>query len=478
MDYIFTYPREEFEKENGLNEEMITRLIGKHQSMVAEVLKRNKAYYDGEHAIKTNERKKKDAPNQKTVCNHAKDISDTASGYFMGSPIAYGAADGTDITALTDAFALAEVDDVDQDNALLISIYGKAYDYTYAAEDEAELKVKGLSPENTFIVYDDTIEQRELFGVYYYVKKDDANDKSCYVATICTDAHIYNFLLYPGHIDDNKMTGEPEEHNLGSVPITEYKNNKFDIGDFEQQIGLIDAYNTLMADRVNDKEQFIDALLILYGAILADESVNKKENETSDDEDMYSEARLKLRKAGILELPEDAKAEYLTRALDENGVETLRKALKEDIYTFSHVPNLTDEKFAGNSSGVAMEYKLLGLEMLTKIKERYYKKGVRKRIKMFCHFLGLKNKSVDPAKVVPTFSRSLPQNLVELANMIATLSDKVSAKTLIKLLPFVENPDEEIEAVKAEKSEAVERQREMFKQTVNIKPEEEIDEDE
>ena len=116
--------------------------------------------------------------------------------------------------------------------------------------------------------------------------------------------------------------------------------------------------------------------------------------------------------------------------------------------------------------------------MLTKIKERYYKKGLRKRIKMFCYFLGLKNKSIDPAAVVPTFSRSLPQNLVELANMIATLSDKVSAKTLIKLLPFVENPDEEIEAVKAEKSEAVERQREMFKQTVNIKPEEEIDEDE
>ena len=471
MDYIFTYPREEFEK--GLNKEIITKLIDKHRSIVTNVLKRNKAYYDGKHAIKSNERKKKGAPNQKTVCNHAKDISDTASGYFMGNPITYGAPESTDITALTDAFALAEVDDVDQDNALLISIYGKAYDYTYAAEDEAELRVKGLSPENTFIVYDDTIEQNELFGVYYYVKKDDANDKVQYVATICTDAHIYNFLLYPGHAADNKETDEPKEHNLGSVPITEYKNNKFDIGDFEQQIGLIDAYNTLMADRVNDKEQFIDAVLVLYGAILADAA----DNEDGED-DMYSEARMKLKKAGILELPEDAKAEYLTRALDENGVETLRKAIKEDIYTFSHVPNLTDEKFAGNSSGVAMEYKLLGLEMLTKIKERYYKKGLRKRIKMFCHFLGLKNKSIDPTAVVPTFSRSLPQNLVELANMIATLSDKVSAKTLIKLLPFVENPDEEVEAVKAEKDEAAQRQRAAFEQTVNTRPEEEIEENE
>lgn len=466
MDYIFTYPREEFEKEDGLNKEMITRLIGKHQSMVVDNLKRNKAYYDGEHAIKTNERKKKNAPNQKTVCNHAKDISDTASGYFMGSPISYEGAPGTDISALTEAFEHACVDDVDQDNALLISIYGKAYDYTYAAQDEAELMVRGLSPENTFIVYDDTIEQKELFGVYYYVKKDDANDKTCYVATVGTDAHLYDFLLYPGYAELHKMTGEPREHNLGHVPITEYKNNKFDIGDFEQQIGLIDAYNTLMADRVNDKEQFIDALLILYGAIL------------SDDEETSSEARKRLKDEGLLELPEDARAEYLTRSLDENGVETLRKALKEDIYTFSHVPNLTDEKFAGNSSGVAMEYKLLGLEMLTKIKERYYRKGLRKRIKMFCHFLGLKNKNIDPASITPSFSRSLPKNLIELANMVATLSDKVSSKTLIKLLPFVENPDEEVEAVKAEKDEAVQRQRETFAQTVNTKPEEEIDEDE
>lgn len=457
MDYIFTYPKEKFE-EAGLNKELITKLIKKHLSVVDE-LKRNKAYYDGEHDIKKKERSKKDAPNSKPVCNHAKDISDTASGYFMGNPISYEGKDGIDISPLTEAFEGACVDDVDQDNALLISIYGKTYDYTYAAEGESELKAKSLNPENTFMVVDDTIEHNELFGVYYYVKKDDVNEKTSYVATICTAEHIYNFVLYPSDIESGKLNGEPEPHNLGYVPITEYKNNKFDIGDFEQQIGLIDTYNTLMADRVNDKEQFVNALLILYGAILA------------DTEDMESEARAKLKKMGLLELPADAKAEYLVRSLDENGVETLRKAIKEDIYTFSHVPNLTDEKFAGNSSGVAMEYKLLGLEMLTKIKERYYKKGLRKRIKMFCHFLSLKNKGIDPNMVKATFSRSLPQNLVELANMIATLSDDVSRKTLIKLLPFVEDPDAEVEAVEKEKEDAARRQQETFKATANVPPE-------
>lgn len=454
MDYIFTYPREKY-KENELDKQIITRLISKHRSVVVPQLQKNKKYYDGEHEISERTRKKKDAPNQKTVCNHAKDIADTASGYFMGNPITYEASEEQDISALTDAFEYAEVDDVDQDNALLISIYGKSYDYTYAEEGESELKLHNLNPENTFMVYDDTIEHNELFGVYYYVKKDDVDNKESFVATICDDTYRYDMQLYPNGDAEGKSIGEPVKHNLGCIPITEYKNNKFDIGDFEQQIGLIDAYNTLMADRVNDKEQFIDAILVLYGAILG------------DDKEMTSEARKKLNKEGLLELPEDAKAEYLTRSLDENGVETLRKAIKEDIYTFSHVPNLTDENFAGNSSGVAMEYKLLGLEMLTKIKERYYKKGLRKRIKMFCHFLNLKSKGLDPVMITPSFSRALPKNLYEIAQMISTLSSQVSAKTLIKLLPFVEDPDAEIEAVEGQKEKDIERQQKMFTQTNN-----------
>lgn len=32
-------------------------------------------------------------------------------------------------------------------------------------------------------------------------------------------------------------------------------------GDFEQVVSIIDAYNIVMSDRVNDKEQFVDAIL-------------------------------------------------------------------------------------------------------------------------------------------------------------------------------------------------------------------------
>ena len=256
------------------------------------------------------------------------------------------------------------------------------------------------------------------------------------------------------------LTEEPEPHHFGGIQIIEYLNNKEGIGDFEQQIPLIDAYNTLMSDRVTDKEQFIDAILVLYGAIMG------------DDEEETTEAQKELREKKLLELPADAKAEYLTRAMDENGAEVLRKALKEDIYNFSHVPNLTDENFAGNASGVAMEYKLLGLEMITKVKERYYRHGLQKRIILFCNFLNMQQMAQDASSVIPTFSRTLPKNLAELASTLYSLKDLVSMKTLLKQIPFVEDPSAEEETVKKEKAEAVKQQQEIFAQGYNSPPEE------
>ena len=466
--YRFSYPAEKWDEAN-LDKKAILTLIRTHESMV-ERLKKNKAYYEGHHAVESKERnvtagESTSAPNTKVVCNHAKDISDTATGYFMGNPITYSNTESADIDPLLLAFDAAALDDVDADNALDMSIYGSAYEYVYAKDGEAQPLSKTISPESTFIVVDDTIEENELCGVYYYRKEDTAAGTFKYVATVSTAS--YNYVLNILNNDAPQLvTEEPEQHHFGEPQIIEYLNNKEGIGDFEQQIPLIDAYNTLMSDRITDKEQFIDAVLVLYGALMGD-----------DDEEV-SDAQKRLRKEKLLELPADAKAEYLVRQMDENGAEVLRKALKEDIYNFSHVPNFMDENFAGNVSGVAMEYKLLGLEMITKVKERQYRKGLRKRIRLYCNFLNMKAIAIQSGSIIATFSRALPKNLQELASIVQTLSGSVSAKTLLKLLPFVEDPDYEIEEVQKQKEEDVKRQQELFAQGYNAPPEFDEDEEE
>lgn len=435
---LLTYPRVEFDEKN-IKKELVVKLIREHEKQLPR-FKKLKKYYLGEHDILSKQRAK-NKPNYKPVCNHAKDIADTSTGYFMGNTISYSNSEDTDIDELLIAFDNAEVDESDHDNALDMAIYGVAYEYVYARENENILDIKSLEVENTFIVYDDSIEQQPLFGVYYFKRKENKADTETYQAVIMTKQFVYSIVLEGK--EKGVISDKPTPHNMGDIPIIEYKNNKYSIGDFEQQIGLIDSYNSLTANRINDKEQFIDSILVLYGARLG------------DDEEESIKAMESLAEHKLLELHPEARAEYLSKTLNENEVETLRNAVKQDIYTFSHIPNLTDENFAGNSSGVAMEFKLLGLEMITKIKQRYYVKGLKKRIKLFANYLGLTQIAIDANSIIPHFSRSLPKNLLEISQIVSNLDGKVSQETLLSQIPFVEDPMSEIEKVNEERQENI-----------------------
>ena len=455
--YIFTIPREKFD-ERAPDKTIIRQLISKHISMVGE-LKTNMAYYQGKHKILEDAKRE-----NRLVCNHAKDISDTASSYFIGNPVTYKS--DADIKDLTDALETAGADETDGDNGLDLSIYGLAYEYVYVKENENNLQIKNLSPENTFMVKDDSIEENELFAVYYYVRKDDSGaGPDHYMATILTPNYKYELDIQ--NCDDLQLTTEPPvPHYLGEIPVIEYLNNKLAIGDFELQIPLIDAYNALMSDRITDKEQFIDAILAIYGTLLSDED----EPDAEEADQNIKQVKERLKKYQVLEMPDTAKAEYLTRTFDESGVEILKKAIEQDIHKFSHIPCMSDESFGGNVSGVAMEFKLLGMENITKIKTRYYRKGLRKRLRIFCNYLALHGKNVDPTGITMTFTRALPKNLLEISQIVANLWGKVSRKTLLSQVPFVDDVDEELKALDEEAEENLKRQQEVFGMQENTPP--------
>ncbi|GAB5081433.1 hypothetical protein Osc1_06060 [Hominimerdicola sp. 21CYCFAH17_S] len=165
---------------------------------------------------------------------------------------------------------------------------------------------------------------------------------------------------------------------------------------------------------------------------------------------------------GILELPNDAKAEYLTRQFDEASVEILRNAIKKDIHTISNVPDMSDDNFGGNVSGVAMAYKLLGFELMTKTKERFFKEGLRYRLKLIANVLSAHNTVIDTDGIEIVMSRTLPQNTAELADTVSALSGLVSQETLLSQLPFVEDPAEEIKKLRKENQKALEYQQSVF----------------
>lgn len=419
--------------------EVVGKFIRKHNEQLT-TLDRLYCYYRGEHDILMRH-KPNGLSNNRLVCNHAKYITDTVVGYFAGTPVTY--AHNSD--HLSEWLKLADVQTEDVDLALKSSIFGRAYELVYMSDSDITSPfVASIDPRNAFVVYDDTVEHKPIFGVHFYT---DGSTPPKTKGEIYSNDYTQAFEFTGGV----KLIDEPKANIFGMVNLIEIYNNDILQGDFEQVISLIDAYNLLQSDRVNDKEQFVSAILLIKGQMLG---VSKEEE---------SEVYQSLRKFGLLNLDVDSSAEWLTRQFDESSVELLKRALEQDIHKFANVPSMSDEQFAGNASGVAMSYKLLGFEQLVKIKERYFKEGLRYRLKLFCSALKLKHgETVNPLDIGIKFTRSLPVDNIEKAQLVQALEGLLPTEVLLSLLPFIDDPKAVAQKLEAEKTRKLAEQQAVF----------------
>ena len=114
---------------------------------------------------------------------------------------------------------------------------------------------------------------------------------------------------------------------------------------------------------------------------------------------------------------------------------------------------MADKEFASNASGVAIKYKLLGTENKIAIKERKFKRGLQQRIELLANIKGVLASGFDWRSIDIVFTRNIPTNDADIANMVNTLSDIVSKETLLAQIPFVEDVQAELEKVRAERDE-------------------------
>lgn len=373
-------------------------------------LERLRAYYDGRQDI-FQRRRSPGLPNLRIMHAYPRYISTMAAGYLIGSPVQY-AADGQEmeLETLMTEYGRGCIDSVDAELARDASIYGKGIELMYA-DGSARPRSTALDPRDAFVVYDDGVENAPMLGVYCVPRRDASGKLLGYTVQVYT---ADQWLTYRVKNPADPRMDAPiscRNHYFGRVPMIEYWNDENEKGDFEDVITLIDAYNLLQSDRMNDKQQFVEALLVLYGCTLETDARGRTPGQ-------------QLREDKALCLPDcDARAEWLCKQLNEADTEILKNALRADIHKMSMVPDLTDEQFAGNSSGVAMKYKLLGLEQLTRIKERWFREGLRQRLEGYACFLRcLGELYPDPAKVRMIFTRALPVNELEIAQTLNTLS--------------------------------------------------------
>lgn len=421
------------ESADKLTQEIIRELIIKFRGEDLPRLKKLKDYYLNKTAILRRPCVDPSKPNNKVVHPFAQYITDTLVGYFVGEPVSYTS--NEDISMLKMIFEYNDEQDENVTIAKNCSIYGKAYELIYIDKD-GNLRFVALDPREVIPVYGTSLDNELIGAVRFYMNRNLVFGVDEMIVEVYTDKEIIRYKTSDAVADLHLL--DCKQHGFNDVPIVEYRNNDDCYGDFEGVMSLIDAYDTLVSDDLNDFEYFVDAYLALYGY-------------TAEPEDIA-----KMKQQRVLLMDNDSKAEWLVKKGDSQGVETTKERLERDIHKFSKTPNINDKNFGGNTSGVAMKYKLLGTENIASIKERKFKKGLQRRLELISGILSvLSRPSFDWMGVDITFTRNIPINEDDVANMIKNLNGIVSKKTLVSQLPFVEDIDQEMEQLNQELKQSI-----------------------
>ena len=368
-------------------------------------------------------------PNNKIANSYASYITDTLVGYFMGKPVSYNADDDKVLEELNMIFEYNDEADENIELAKNASIYGVAYEMLYMSEEE--VRFKSLDPKQCIPIFDDTIDSNLLAFIRYYDNYDVVQDKTITIIELITDTTITRYQCGNNYNDFTLL--DSYKHYFGMVPIAIFKNNEEELGDFETVISLIDAYDKLESDSLNDFEYFVDAYLALYGF-------------TAEPEDIQQ-----MKENRVLLMDEGTSAEWLTKNVSDNNIENIKNRIDADIHKFAKCPNMADKEFASNASGVAIKFKLLGTENKVSIKERKFKRGLQQRLELLATINGVLSDGFDWRSIDIVFSRNIPSNDTDIANMVNTLSGIVSEETLLAQLPFIENVQDEIKRLDADR---------------------------
>lgn len=421
-------------KDTELTPELIKKLINKHKFEEVPRMEKLFKYYDAKNeAIMMKHNEDESLPCNKVAHPYASYITDTLTGYFMGDGVSYSSVN--DEAGVDELRMILEYSDEQDENVELAkqaSIFGLGVEMLYIDED-GMTRIKYVDPREVILIYEDTLEELLIGAIRYYKVYDYLQEHYFYKIEVYTDKEIR--LYHADELLSSLVLDNTIANHFNQCPFVVYQNNSDERGDFEKVISLIDAYDKMESDSLDDFDYFVDAYLALTGL-------------NADASDIAE-----MKKNRVLLLDQDSDAKWLTKDGDSSGADANKTRIDKDIHKFSQTPDMSDEAFAGNASGVAIKYKTMPMENLVAVKERKFKKGLQRRIELIFDILAIKGSAHDWRAIDITFTRNLPTNETEIANMVSTLDNIVSNKTLLAQLPFVENVDDELDRLKTQKEE-------------------------
>lgn len=231
-------------------------------------------------------------------------------------------------------------------------------------------------------------------------------------------------------------------HEIGEVPFFSFANNNTGTDDLKNIKPLIDTYCKVFSGFVNDLEDIQEVIFILTNYGGADL------NEFLSDMKHYKAIKVEKDDAGdgsgvstlTIELPVEARKELLT---------VTRKCIFEQGMGIDPDP----ENF-GNSSGVALQFLYSLLELKSGLMETEFRPSFGRFIRCICRLLEI---PVKDDTIIQTWTRTSVKNEQELAGIASQSKGIISDKTIVRNHPWVEDPEKELEQIRIQEEEQLEK---------------------
>ena len=415
-------------KEQELTTELLHKMINRFNLEVKPQLEKNKKYYDGMQAILNKKYTDASKPCNRTVTNYCKNIADSYCGY-LASPSFISYSSDEDIEEVMDILRYNDYQAEDSDFLLDALVYGTASELMFT-DNAGKVRFRLINPTQCFAVYDDSLTGDLLYFVRMY-PVNDWDDSDLYNVDVYDDWKVKHYTM--GGINAVPTYVDEEFHFFNQCPA-----NVFSLPDgksiFDCIITLQDAANELLSSEIDDYSAFCDAYLVLTGL-------------DADAEDVTS-----MKKNRVLVIPEGASASWLTKAASDAQVENILKRIHDSIYRIAACPDFSSESFVGGvSSGVAIRYRLTGMETRAAKICAEMKKALQRRIEIITGIASLKLGEEVFRDIKIDFKRNIPEDVTATIAMINTLKGTVSDATLLSQLDFIPDVNAELEAVQAQK---------------------------
>ena len=412
---------------------LLQKMISKFHTEVLPRLNRYKNYYDGIQAIMGKQYSDPSKPCNKTVINYCRNIADSYCGY-LATPGYISYTSKNDIDDIMNVLRYNDYQAEDADFLLDALVYGVGAELMYNDRD-GKTRFRLINPTQCFGVFDDSLTNDLMYFVRIY-KANEWDLSETYFVDVYDDYQISHYQMggFNGYL--KLLTQEPHFFNQCPANLLIMPDEK---SVFDCIMSLQDSANELVSAEIDDYSAFCDAYLALIGV-------------DADTDDVAS-----MKENRVLVLPEGAQAMWLTKNANDAQVENILKRIHDSIYRIAQCPDFSSESFVGGvSSGIAIRYRLTGMETRAAKICAAMEKALQRRVEIICGIATLKLGEEVFRDIDIAFKRNLPEDSASVAEMVNKLKGTVSDATLLSQLPFISDVNAELEALDKQKSKNME----------------------